>query len=46
LREFIDAVPKAAVHAVRNAYFGEERKFELYRDPRSAKRWRAAEASR
>ena len=30
LREFIDAVPKAAVHVVRNGYFGEERKFELY----------------
>ncbi len=37
LREFIDAVPKAAVHVVRNGYFGEERKFELYNgseDPR------------
>jgi hypothetical protein len=30
LREFADAVPKAAVHVVRNGYFGEERKFELY----------------
>ena len=30
LREFIDAVPKAAVHVVRNGYFGDERKFELY----------------
>jgi hypothetical protein len=30
LREFIDAVPKAAVRVVRNGYFGEERKFELY----------------
>ena len=26
----IDAVPKAAVHVVRNGYFGEERQFELY----------------
>jgi hypothetical protein len=30
LREFIDAVPKAAVHVLRNRYSGEERKFELY----------------
>jgi hypothetical protein len=30
LKEFMDAVPKAEVHVVRNGYFGEERKFELY----------------
>ena len=30
LREFMDAVPKAAVHVVRNGYFGDEKKFELY----------------
>jgi hypothetical protein len=30
LREFMSAVPKADVHVVRNGYFGEERKFELY----------------
>jgi len=30
LREFIDAVAKAGVQVVRNGYFGEERKFELY----------------
>src|SRR5580700_3638589 len=30
LREFMDAVPKADVHVVRNGHFGEERKFELY----------------
>ena len=30
LREFMDAVPKAAVHVVRNGYFGGERNFELY----------------
>jgi hypothetical protein len=30
LREFIDAVPKAAVHVVRNGYFGDDKKFELY----------------
>ena len=30
LREFMDAVPKANVHVVRNGYFGNEGKFELY----------------
>jgi hypothetical protein len=30
LKGFMDAVPKADVHVVRNGYFGEERKFELY----------------
>jgi hypothetical protein len=30
LREFIDAIPHAAVHVVRNGYFGDEKKFELY----------------
>jgi CobQ/CobB/MinD/ParA nucleotide binding domain len=30
LKEFMEAVPKAVVHVVRNGYFGEERKFELY----------------
>jgi hypothetical protein len=30
LKEFMDAVPKADVHVVRNGYFGEESKFELY----------------
>jgi hypothetical protein len=30
LKEFTDAVPKADVHVVRNGYFGDERKFELY----------------
>jgi hypothetical protein len=30
LKEFMEAVPKADVHVVRNGYFGEERKFELY----------------
>jgi hypothetical protein len=29
-REFIDAVPKAAVHVVCNGYFGDEKRFELY----------------
>ena len=30
LREFVEAFPHAVVHVVRNCYFGEERKFELY----------------
>jgi hypothetical protein len=30
LEEFIEAVPKADVHVVRNGHFGDERKFELY----------------
>ena len=30
LQEFMAAVPQAGVHVVRNGYFGEEKKFELY----------------
>jgi hypothetical protein len=30
LREYMDAIPNGIVHVVRNAYFGEEKKFELY----------------
>jgi hypothetical protein len=30
LKEFMEAIPDAAVHVVRNGYFGEEKKFELY----------------
>jgi len=30
LNEFMAAMPRAQVHVVRNAYFGEERQFELY----------------
>jgi len=30
LEEFIEAVPKAEVHVVRNGYFGDEKKFDLY----------------
>ncbi len=30
LKEFMGAIPRANVHVVRNGYFGEERKFELY----------------
>jgi len=30
LKEYMDAIPNTTVHVVRNAYFGEENKFELY----------------
>ncbi|MFL9903331.1 protein mobD [Paraburkholderia fungorum] len=30
LKEYMDSIPNAAIHVVRNGYFGEERKFELY----------------
>ncbi len=30
LKSYMDAIPNAAVHVVRNGYFGEEKKFELY----------------
>ena len=30
LKEYLDAIPNSAVHVVRNGYFGEEKKFELY----------------
>jgi hypothetical protein len=30
LKDFMDAIPRADVHVVRNGYFGEEHKFELY----------------
>lgn len=30
LKEYMDAIPDTIVHVVRNGYFGEERKFELY----------------
>ena len=30
LKEYMDAIPNTMVHVVRNAYFGEEKKFELY----------------
>lgn len=34
LKEFTSAVPQAAVHVIRNGYFGEEKKFELYNSSR------------
>ena len=30
LKEYMGAIPNAEVHVVRNGYFGEEKKFELY----------------
>ena len=30
LREYMDSIPNGIIHVVRNAYFGEEKKFELY----------------
>jgi len=30
LKEFMDAIPNTTVHVIRNGYFGEEKKFELY----------------
>jgi hypothetical protein len=30
LREFMDVLPRAEVHVVRNGYFGAEKKFEIY----------------
>lgn len=30
LKKYMDAIPNSVVHVVRNGYFGEEKKFELY----------------
>lgn len=30
LKEYMDSIPNSAIHVVRNGYFGEEKKFELY----------------
>lgn len=32
LKEYMSAMPDSAVHVLRNGYFGDERKFELYND--------------
>lgn len=42
LKEFLEAIRRASVHVVRNGYFGDERKFELY----NASKVRAAVESR
>ena len=30
LKEYMDAIPNTAIHVIRNGYFGDESKFELY----------------
>jgi hypothetical protein len=35
LKEFADALPRALVHVVRNGYWGDERKFELYNESKT-----------
>jgi hypothetical protein len=30
LKEFMESIPDSIIHVVRNGYFGEEKKFELY----------------
>ena len=30
LKEYMDAIPNTIIHVVRNSYFGDEKKFELY----------------
>lgn len=37
LKQYMDAIPNATVHVVRNGYFGEEKKFELYNDSKMRK---------
>ena len=32
LKDYMEAIPDGAVHVVRNGYFGEEKKFELYNE--------------
>src|SRR5262249_43483353 len=35
LKEFMEAIPEATIHVVRNGYFGDEKKFELYNASRT-----------
>ena len=35
LKEFMDAIPNAVIHVVRNAHYGEEKKFELYNNSKT-----------
>lgn len=37
LKEFMDAIPNSHIHVIRNAYFGEEKKFELYNNSKLRK---------
>jgi hypothetical protein len=46
LKLLMSAIPRAEVHVVRNGYFGDEKKFELYNASRCARRWRVEGASR
>lgn len=32
LKEYMDVLPESKIHVLRNSYFGEERKFELYNE--------------
>jgi len=42
LREFQEAIPEASVHVVRNGYFGDEKKFELYNGSKTRERVESA----
>jgi hypothetical protein len=46
LKDLMAAMPKADVHVVRNGYFGDERKFELYRESKIREAVEGREASR
>ena len=35
LKEFMDAIPNAIIHVVRNAHYGEEKRFELYNNSKT-----------
>jgi len=39
LADFLDAIPDAEMHVVRNMYLGPEKKFELYPAADRADRW-------
>ncbi|HGW4499649.1 nucleotide-binding protein [Stutzerimonas nitrititolerans] len=43
LKEYLDALPSTVVHVVRNGYFGDERKFELYNSSKIRKTIEAAD---
>jgi hypothetical protein len=35
LKEYMDAIPDSLVHVLRNGYFGDEKKFQLYNDSKT-----------
>jgi hypothetical protein len=35
LKDYMDAIPDTLVHVVRNGYFGDEKKFELYNNSKT-----------